>query len=52
MRAGEGGETAIQPIHKGMLAGFTHCFNRPMIAVETRCIAMGDPYCEFEVKPR
>jgi len=36
-----------------MLAGFaTHCFKRPMIAVETRCIAMDDLYCEFEVKPR
>ena len=50
---GRGAKRPYSQFIRGMLAGFaTHCFNRPMIAIETRCIAMGDPYCEFEVKPR
>ena len=50
---GRGARRPYSQFIRGMLAGFaTHCFNRPMIAVETRCIAMDDPYCEFEVKPR
>ena len=50
---GRGAKQPYSQFIRGMLAGFaTHCFKRPMIATETRCIAMGDPYCEFEVKPR
>ena len=36
---------------RGMLAGwFSGLFKRKTTAVETKCISMGDPYCEFEVK--
>ena len=38
---------------RGMITGYTsEIFQRDLLAEETRCIAMGDPYCEFEVKPR
>jgi len=39
---------------RGMLEGFfKEVFNGiDFIAVETKCIALGDPYCEFIVKPR
>ncbi len=38
---------------RGVIAGFaSEIFNREMLAKETRCIAMGDPYCEFEAKPK
>ncbi|KYH36266.1 MAG: hypothetical protein AYL28_006850 [Candidatus Bathyarchaeota archaeon B23] len=38
---------------RGIIAGFaTICFKREMIAEESRCIAMGDPCCEFKIKPR
>ncbi len=38
---------------RGIIAGYaSRLFNREMFAEETRCLAMGDPYCEFEVKPR
>ena len=34
-----------------MLAGFlSKLWNREAIVREIMCIAMGDPYCEFEVK--
>jgi len=37
---------------RGHLAGlFSKFFNRKMFAIETKCIAKGDPYCEFVVKP-
>jgi len=37
---------------RGMLAGvLTALFNRKMKAEETKCIAKGDPYCEFTIKP-
>ena len=26
-------------------------FGRPLLAIETQCIAKGDPYCAFEVRP-
>jgi len=25
---------------------------KEVIAIETKCIAMGDPYCQFKVKPK
>ncbi|RLI05189.1 hypothetical protein DRO24_06115 [Candidatus Bathyarchaeota archaeon] len=35
---------------RGMLAGYASAlFDRDMMARETRCIAVGDPYGEFEV---
>ena len=38
---------------RGMITGYTsELFQRDLLAEETRCIATGDPYCEFEVKPR
>ncbi len=38
---------------RGVIAGFaSEIFNRDMLVEETKCIAMGDPYCEFEVKPK
>ena len=37
---------------RGMLAGvLTVIFNRRMRAEERKCIASGDPYCEFTIKP-
>jgi len=36
----------------GILAGaFESIFNRSMNCIETRCESMGNPYCEFEIKP-
>jgi len=36
----------------GILAGaFESIFNRGMRCVETKCESMGNPYCEFEIKP-
>jgi len=50
------GQSAGRPFShyvRGVIAGYaSEIFNRDMQARETRCIAMGDPYCEFEVKPR
>lgn len=38
---------------RGMITGYaSELLQRDLLAEETRCIAMGDPYCEFEVKPR
>jgi len=38
---------------RGMITGYTsELLQRDLLAEETRCIATGDPYCEFEVKPR
>ena len=38
---------------RGMIAGgFTRLFGVEMAAKEIKCVAMGDPYCEFEVYPR
>jgi len=37
---------------RGYLAGlFSKFFNKKMFAIETKCIAKGDPHCEFIVKP-
>ena len=53
-------ECAPQKINKpyshlvrGMIAGVsTEILGMEMTAKEIKCIAMGDPYCEFEVYPR
>lgn len=38
---------------RGMMAGVsTHLFGIEMAVKEIKCIAIGDPYCEFEVYPR
>lgn len=38
---------------KGQLVGFmSTLFERPCAAEETKCVAMGDPYCEFRIHPR
>lgn len=38
---------------RGMTAGvLTRLFEVEMTVKETKCIAMGDPYCEFEAYPR
>jgi len=38
---------------RGMIAGVcSSIFGVEMFAKEVKCIAMGDPYCEFEVYPR
>jgi len=38
---------------RGIIAGYaSEIFKQNLLAVETRCIAVGDPYCELEVKPR
>jgi len=37
---------------RGFLSGvFSEHFGVEMMAEETKCIAAGDPYCEFEIKP-
>jgi len=43
----------IDQIARGLFAG-SACFltDKKMDAVETKCIAMGDSYCEFEIKER
>jgi len=38
---------------RGMSAGlFTSLFKTEMFARETKCIAKGDPYCEFKITPQ
>mgnify|MGYP003876395261 FL=1 len=38
---------------RGILAGYaSEILKQDLLAVETRCLALGDPYCEFELKPR
>jgi len=38
---------------RGLLAGLTSIiYGREMYAKENRCLAMGAPYCEFEIKPQ
>ena len=37
---------------RGMLAGvIEEIANRQVISLEEKCIAKGDPYCQFVVKP-
>lgn len=35
-----------------MAGWFSAFFNRKVTAVEVKCIAKGDPYCQFRIKPR
>ena len=38
---------------RGMMAGwFSGFFNKEVTAIETKCIAKGDPYCQFKIKPK
>jgi len=38
---------------RGILAGYaSEIFKQELFAMENRCLTLGDPYCEFEVKPR
>jgi len=47
---GKGSGRAYSQFYRGAIAGmFTKCFKEEMKAEETRCIAKGDPYCEFTV---
>ena len=48
LEAGKPYSHLIRGMHAGVL---TALFNRRMKAEETECIAKGDPYCEFKVKP-
>lgn len=49
------GSGATQPYSRflrGMIVGvLTTLFDTKMAVEETKCMAMGDPYCEFEAKP-
>lgn len=46
-------DTAVCHDVRGYLAAiFSSFFNEQMQAIETRCIAKGDPYCEFIIEPR
>ncbi|MEM2930764.1 MAG: V4R domain-containing protein [Thermoproteota archaeon] len=48
---GKGSEQPYSHIVRGILAGFfSLLFGREAKAIETMCIAKGDPYCEFTVK--
>lgn len=39
--------------YRGAIAGiFTQFFRKDVEVKETKCIAMGDPYCEFEIKTK
>jgi len=50
---GRGSNRPFSHFVRGIIAGYaSELFKINMIAEETRCIAIGDPYCEFEVKPR
>ncbi|MCX8183406.1 MAG: hypothetical protein N3F08_03190 [Crenarchaeota archaeon] len=49
--AGKDSETPYGHFTRGILAGFfTGIFGREAKAVETKCIARGDPYCEYTIK--
>jgi predicted hydrocarbon binding protein len=48
---GKGSETPYGHFIRGILAGFfTEIFGEEAKAVETKCIATGDPYCEYMIK--
>ncbi len=39
--------------HRGIIAGIMKEFHgRDFEVIETKCIAKGDPYCEFQIKPK
>jgi len=47
---GKGSETCFSRWTRGLIAGFaSKYFGKKVTVVETRCIAKGDPYCEFTV---
>lgn len=49
-RLGLGTNKPFSQLVRGMIAGvLTELLNAKMHAVETKCVAKGDPYCEFEV---
>jgi len=49
--SGKDSETPYGHFTRGILAGFfSNIFQRESKAVETKCIATGDPYCEYTVK--
>ncbi|MGC9095533.1 MAG: V4R domain-containing protein, partial [Candidatus Bathyarchaeia archaeon] len=42
---------AYSQFYRGAIAGiFTQYFKTEMKAGEAKCIAKGDPYCQFEIK--
>jgi predicted hydrocarbon binding protein len=48
---GKGSEAPYGHFIRGILAGFfTDIFGEEAKAVETKCIAKGDPYCEYTIK--
>ncbi|MBO3832474.1 MAG: hypothetical protein FGF51_03700 [Candidatus Brockarchaeota archaeon] len=48
---GKGSETPYGHFLRGILAGFfTNIFQKEAKAVETKCVAKGDPYCEYMIK--
>lgn len=50
--AGKGGGKPYSHFLRGIVAGlFLHCFKTAGIVEETKCIAQGDPFCEFVAKP-
>ncbi|RLI34807.1 hypothetical protein DRO53_02735 [Candidatus Bathyarchaeota archaeon] len=50
---GKGSAKPFSHLVRGMIAGvLTELLGVEMFAKETKCIAKGDPYCEFEVTPR
>lgn len=45
-------EKPYSQLIRGILAGvFTELFRTNVQVEETKCVAKGDPYCEFEAKP-
>ncbi len=48
---GKGSNEPYSYFYRGILAGFfAKIFRKEVQAEETKCIAKGDPYCEFEIK--
>lgn len=48
---GKDSETPYGHFTRGVIAGFlTSIFEKEVKAVETKCIAKGDPYCEYTIK--
>jgi len=42
----------VDHIIRGLMAGgASYAFNRDVDILETKCIAVGDPFCEFIIKP-
>jgi predicted hydrocarbon binding protein len=50
---GRGAGRTFSHYVRGVLDGYSsQVLDREMFAMETRCIAQGDPYCEFEINPK